>query len=205
MHRLHHGIVHMNTMPSPPPPTPKDYYLGFNYILDRQSVTGLVALVQQALSLNGKSVTICITSSGGAPDQALYAYEALTALPISVHTHAIGSVQSAAMILFMCGERRTSSPGANFLFHDTVFNPGAGSLLRYEDLIGHAGAIQQNDQWSHQLIAEKLNRPVKEVAEWFYGQNPRDTEFALNNGIISAVQPLIVPATAEFVQVAYKF
>jgi ATP-dependent protease ClpP protease subunit len=195
----------MNAAPPPAPPIPKDYYLGFNYVLDRQSVTSLVALVQQAVGLNGKSVTICMTSNGGAPDQALYAYEALAALAIPVHTHAIGSVQSAAMILFMCGQRRTSSPGANFLFHDTVFNPGAGSPLRYEDLIGHASAIQQNDKWSHQLIAEKLNRPVKEIAKWFYGQNPRDTKFALDNGIISAVQPLIVPAAAEFVQVAYKF
>jgi ATP-dependent protease ClpP protease subunit len=80
----------MNATPPPAPPIPKDYYLGFNYVLDRQSVTSLVALVQQAVGLNGKSVTICITSNGGAPDQALYAYEALTALAIPVHTHAIG-------------------------------------------------------------------------------------------------------------------
>ena len=70
--------------PTPPAPVPKDYYLGFNYMLDRQSVTNLVALVQQAVGLNGKSVTICITSNGGAPDQALYAYEALSALSIPV-------------------------------------------------------------------------------------------------------------------------
>jgi hypothetical protein len=31
--------------------TPKDYYFGFNYVLDRQSVTNLVALVQEAVTL----------------------------------------------------------------------------------------------------------------------------------------------------------
>lgn len=185
-------------------PVPKDYYLGFNYALDRQSITNLMALCQQAVGLKGKSVTICLTSNGGAPDQALYAYEALNALSIPIHTHAIGSVQSAAMILFMAGERRTAAPGTNFLFHDTVMN-GSAVPLRYEDLLGHAQAVEHNDRWSHQLIATELNLAADEVAKWFLGQNLRDTQFALDNGIIDEVTSLIVPPEAEFVQVAYKF
>jgi hypothetical protein len=95
--------------------------------------------------------------------------------------------------------------GDEFLISRSFFNPAAGSPLRYEDLVGHANAIDQNDKWSHQLIAEDLGRPVEEVAEWFCGQNPRDTKFALDNGIIEAVDHLIMPDDAEFVQVAYKF
>jgi ATP-dependent protease ClpP protease subunit len=187
------------------PIPPKDYYIGFNYVFDRQSASNLVALLQQAVTLSATSVTICITSNGGAPDQALYVYETLSALSVPVNTHAIATVQSAAMIVFMAGERRTASPGANFLFHDTVFNPAAGAPLRFDDLVGHAAAIDHNDKWSHQLIAKELNRPVEEVAEWFFGQNTRDTDFALANGIIDSVQPLLVPPRAEFCQVAYKF
>jgi ATP-dependent protease ClpP protease subunit len=189
----------------PPPPPPKDYYLGFNYAFDRQSASNLVALVQQAVTLKAKSVTICISSNGGAPDQALYVYDTLSALPVMINTHAISSVQSAAMIVFMLGKRRTASPGANFLFHDTVFNPAAGAPLRYDDLLGHASAIEHNDKWAHTLIAQILKRPPQEVAEWFYGQNTRDNNFALANGIIHLVQPLLIPPYAEFCQVAYKF
>jgi ATP-dependent protease ClpP protease subunit len=185
-------------------PAPKDYYLGFNYILDRQSIGNLIALAQQAVTLNAKSVTICMTSSGGAPDQGLYAFEILSALPIPIQTHAIGTVQSAAMILFMSGEKRTASPGTNFLFHETVFT-GAGTPLRFDDLIGQAQAIDHNDKWSHDLIAQLIKRPVEEVAKWFIGQNVRDTQFALDNGIIEEVRQLIVPRDAEFCQVAYKF
>jgi ATP-dependent protease ClpP protease subunit len=158
------------------PPIPKDYYLGFNFVLDRQSIANLVALAQQAVSLRAKSVTVCITSGGGAPDQALYAYEILRSLPIPVHTHAIGTIQSAAVTLFMCGKRRTASPGTNFLFHETVFT-GAGPPLRFDDLIGQAQAIDHNDKWSHELIAQILERPIEEVAKWFIGQNVRDTQF----------------------------
>jgi ATP-dependent protease ClpP protease subunit len=185
-------------------PTPKDYYLGFNHELDRQSVSNLVALVQQALSLRARSVTICITSSGGALDHGLYAYEILTALPISIHTHAIGQVQSAAMPLFLSGSRRTASPGANFLFHDALFH-GDGMLLNFDKLTGEAQAIEHNNRLSHRLIAGVLDRPVEDVAKWFIGQNIRDTGFALDNGIIEKVEPLVVPPEAQFVQVAYRF
>jgi ATP-dependent protease ClpP protease subunit len=183
---------------------PKHYYLGFNYVLDRQSTTNLLALGQQAVNLRALSVTICITSNGGAPDQALYAYEILSALPIPIYTHAIGSVQSAAVTLFMCGKKRTASPGTNFLFHETVFT-GAGTPLRYDDLIGQSQAIDHNDKWSHQLIADKLQRPVEEISKWFIGQNVRDTQFALDNGVIEKVYPLVIPPEAEFCQVVYKF
>jgi ATP-dependent protease ClpP protease subunit len=187
-------------------PIPKDYFLGFNYAIDRQSAANLVSLAQQAVTLKATSITICLTSNGGAPDQALYVYETLRALPVPIHTHAIGSVQSAAMTVLMAGERRTASPGANFLFHDTVFNiTSAPVSLRLEDLVGHASAVENNDKWSHQLIAEILKRPPEEVAKWFDGQFPRDTKFALDNGIIEKVFPLKVPPAAEFAQVGYKF
>jgi ATP-dependent protease ClpP protease subunit len=185
-------------------PAPRDYYLGFNHELDRQSVSNLVALVQQALALRARRVTICITSSGGALDQGLYAYEILAALPISIHTHAIGQVRSAAMPLFLSGSRRTASPGANFLFHDALFH-GDGMLLDHDKLAGEARAIEHSNRLSHRLIAGVLARPVEDVAQWFIGQTLRDTEFALGNGIIEKIEPLAVPPDAQFVQVAYRF
>src|ERR1700733_12779190 len=132
-------------MAGPPAVQPKDYYFGFNYVFDRQSAANLVALAQQAVHLKAKSITVCLTSNGGAPDQALYIFEVLKALPVPVYTHAMGAVQSAAMIVLMAGERRTASPGANFLFHDTVFNAGAAAPLRFDDLVGHAKAIEHHD------------------------------------------------------------
>jgi ATP-dependent protease ClpP protease subunit len=186
------------------PATSKDYFFGFNHLLDRQSVGNLVALAQQAIALNARSVTICMTSTGGAPDQGLYAFEILSALPIAIHTHAIGTVQSAAIPLFMSGIRRTASPGANFLFHETLFS-GDSALLRLDDLVGHAQAIEQSNVCSQRLVAKTLGKPVEEIAKWFIGQNIRDTQFALDNKIIEKIEPLTLPPDAQFIQVAYRF
>jgi hypothetical protein len=57
----------------------------------------------------------------------------------------------------------------------------------------------------HRLIAELLKRPPEEVAKWFDGQTPRDTQFALGNGIIHEIKPLKISPNGEFAQVSYKF
>jgi ATP-dependent Clp protease, protease subunit len=189
---------------NPPPPIQKDYYLGFNFALDRQSTANLVALAQQAIALQAKSITVCICSPGGAPDQALYAYQILRALPIPINTHAIGTVQSAAITLFMAGHRRTAAPGTNFLLHETVWN-GSGTPLRFDDLVGQAQAVDHNDKWSQTLLSNRLKRPAEEVAEWFRGQQIRDTKFAMDVGIIESERDLIIPPEAEFAQVSYRF
>jgi ATP-dependent protease ClpP protease subunit len=182
----------------------KSYFLGFNHELDRQSVSNLIALAQQALSLRAKSVTICISSTGGALEQALYAFEILTALPISICTHAVGPVHSAAVPLFLSGTRRTASPGANFLFHETLFTSD-GNPMTFDTLTSHAQAVDHNNRWSHQLIAGVLGLSVETVQKWFIGQNIRDTQFAMDFNIIERVEPLAIPADAQFVQVAYRF
>jgi hypothetical protein len=49
----------MNGTPAAPP-IPKDYFLGFSFGLDRQATMNLVLLAQHVVSLNAKSITICI-------------------------------------------------------------------------------------------------------------------------------------------------
>lgn len=182
----------------------KDFFLGFNYVIDRQSIANLIALAQQTVALRAKSITICICSTGGAPDQALYAFEVLSALPVPIHTHAIGTVQSAAITLLLAGAHRTAAPGTNFLLHDTVWT-GVGGPLRLDDLLGQTQALEHNDKWSHQLLASRLGKPAKEVAEWFRGQQIRDISFAIENGLVASERSLIVPPDAEFAQVGYKY
>ena len=54
------------TTTSPPPP--KD--IGFNFAVDRQAIQQLLVLVQQAIALKTTGITVCITSTGGATEQA---------------------------------------------------------------------------------------------------------------------------------------
>lgn len=187
------------------PPPPKHYYLGFNLMIDRQSIINLLQVAHAAVNANALSITVCLTSGGGDPSQALYAYEVLQALPVKIKMHAIGSVQSAACALMLAGEERHASPGTNFLFHETVWTPPTATPINIDAVIGQKEAISHNDKWNYQLFAQRLNKPQREVTRWFRGQRIRDTDFALKNGFIHEVRQLRVLPADEFIQIGYRF
>jgi ATP-dependent protease ClpP protease subunit len=82
------------------------YVLGFNLVIDRIATMRLMSAIGGAAERGAKSITLCISSFGGAPDQAFYAYELLKDYPIPITTHNVGAVHSAAMPIFLAGSKR---------------------------------------------------------------------------------------------------
>jgi ATP-dependent protease ClpP protease subunit len=105
---------------------------------------------------------ISIASGGGDIIAAFGAYNELKALPLTIHTHNAGAVDSAAIVPFMLGERRTAAAASAFFFHQvqwtfpsnqnltaTVISDATKWLGTYEDLMavtvsGRSG-IPKND------------------------------------------------------------
>lgn len=183
----------------------KHYYIGFHYSIDRQSVANLMTLIERAMLAKATSITLCLSSNGGAIDQGWYVYEILRGLPIPFITHAIGSVQSAAMYIFMAGHRRYATDGATFMFHPMVFSPGAGQVLRRDDLTYHVDSSDLDLSRATQTFSRESGLSAAKVRHWFTGEKIRDTQFALTNGIIHDIRPLNIQSDAEFGQVPYKF
>jgi ATP-dependent protease ClpP protease subunit len=73
------------TMPSQPQ-GPLHYFIGFNLMIDRISTMRLMAAIGGAIERGAQSITICLSSHGGAPDQSFYIYELLKASPITIIT-----------------------------------------------------------------------------------------------------------------------
>src|SRR5262249_11887886 len=105
--------------------------------IDRLATMRLMSAVGLAIEKGAQSITLCISSNGGAPDQAFYVHELLKASPVPITTHNVGIVQSAAMIIFLAGSRRFAVPLSTFLMHKTVHNPPAGASYG-QDLLDHS-------------------------------------------------------------------
>lgn len=182
-----------------------DHYIGFHYSIDRQSVANLMTFIERAMSAKAASITLCLSSNGGAIDQGWYVYEILRGLPVPLITHAIGSVQSAAMYIFMAGRRRYATDGATFMFHPMLFSPAAGQIMRRDDLTYQLDSCDLDLSRAVQTFSRESGLSVAKVRHWFAGERIRDTRFALTNGIIHEIRPLDIPTGAEFGQVPYKF
>ena len=59
------------------PQGPLHYFIGFNLYIDRLSTLRLMSAIGVAIEKGAQSITLCMSSNGGAPDQAFYVYELL--------------------------------------------------------------------------------------------------------------------------------
>jgi ATP-dependent Clp protease, protease subunit len=173
-------------------PQPVHYFIGFNLVIDRLATIRLMSAVGAAKDQGAQTITICISSVGGSPEQAFYAYEILRALPIPLTTHNVGTVQSAAVAIFMAGSTRYATPYSHFLLHETTHTSG-GTSYTPELLAYSADSVRADDARAAAIIAERTKQDLKKVKKWLTGQKLRTAEFAKTHGIIDDIKRVQIP------------
>lgn len=184
------------------PQGPLHYILGYNLFVDRLGIMRLLNGISEATLRGAHTITLCISSPGGDPAQAFYAYEMLRNYPIPITTHNVGSVHSAAIPIFLAGSRRLAVPHSTFLMHKTMHTPAAGTSYGLEHLDYSGNAVEADDERSIAIVAERTKQPVETVRGWILGQQLRSTEFALEHGFIEKVAPVEFPSQSQFFQIA---
>jgi len=180
---------------------PAGCYIGFNAALDRKASEQLVSVCGDAVKNGYKQITLCLTSIGGLLDFAYYAFNILEALPVKIVTHNIGSVQSAANLIFLCGDERYAAPGCSFLFHNTGFEAAAGQQITGPFITEKLKAIDYEENRAAGIYAEKTGLSIEDVSKWQQGTLVMIGDAAIKNGLIKAVKPLTIPEGAFFHQI----
>jgi ATP-dependent protease ClpP protease subunit len=180
---------------------PAGCYIGFNAALDRKASEQLAFVCGDAVRNGYKEITLCLTSVGGLLDFAYYAYNLLEALPIKIVTHNIGSVQSAANLIYLCGDERYSAPVCTFFFHNTGFDPAPGQQITGPFITEKLKAIEYEENRAAAIYAEKTGLAIEKVSKWQQGTLVMDGDTAVKNGLAHAVKPLSIPPGAFFHQI----
>ena len=179
---------------------PGGCYLGFNAAIDRKAAEQLASVVNDAKRNGFTEVNLCMSSVGGILDQTYYLFNLLEATDIAITTWNIGNIQSAANIIFLCGDRRFATDGSTFFFHQTGYDPPTGRITE-PYLAEKLKAVQYDDNRSAGIIAAKTGKRIEDVRGWQNTELVMDTKAALAHGLIQAVQPLVIPKDAFFHQV----
>lgn len=180
---------------------PAGCYIGFNAAIDRKASEQLISVCGEAVRNGYKEVNICLTSVGGLLDFAYYAFNIIEGLPIKIITYNIGVVQSAANLIFLCGDERYCAPGCSFLFHNTGFEAQPGQQITGPFITEKLKAIDYEERRAASIYSEKTGLPIEQVSKWQQGTLVMDGDLALKHGLIHAVKPLNIPEGAFFHQV----
>lgn len=143
---------------------------------------------------------ISIASGGGDVVAAFSMFNELIGMDIAVNTHNAGAVDSAAIMPFMAGVRRTASPNSAFMFHQTVWsfsvltqtgtqiNDARRWLALYDGML--ADTIASRTSLSRDAVLGMMRDGAS--------LTPQD---ALNHGIIHAIEECRTPRDARSWQV----
>jgi ATP-dependent Clp protease protease subunit len=167
-------------------------FLFFNGTINNRGMEQLVMLATQAVANQFRSLTICMSSTGGDPESALYGYNALSSLPIALSSHNLGVVHSAAITVFLAGRERFANPGASMLFHQTA-STYDGNRITEAYLLSKLAGVRREDQRTAQIIAEKTGQPITRVNEWQRKERLMDNASAVAEGLITAERTLVIP------------
>ena len=84
-------------------------------------------LCLQALQSGASEIELHMSTEGGNMTAGFALYFFLKSLPIPLHTHNIGSVESVGVMIFLAGQKRYACPGARVLIHPLHW--GFGNLV----------------------------------------------------------------------------
>src|SRR5438045_924707 len=112
--------------PHPLPPPIRPVSLVFIGPIQNPAAKNLRNVCCNTVTAGTKEIQILFSSSGGLVDEGFALHNFLRALPVKLTMHAIGYVDSMALVVFLAGEIRFCSPDATFLFHDFAWGTPGG-------------------------------------------------------------------------------
>jgi ATP-dependent Clp protease, protease subunit len=195
--------MHVPDPSAPPPAVPVPFYVSFNSEVNQITGPALIATVGQQVSQGFNELHLLLSTPGGHVAQGIAIYNMLRALPISITTYNVGSVNSIGNVIFLAGTKRYASQTSSFMFHGVGFDVQAA---RFEEkMLKERLQGIQNDQ---QLIGDIIVRHTKissdEVDKLFLEAAFVSTTEAKRRGIIHDILDVQIPPGAPFLQLVFQ-
>lgn len=186
------SMYSQSPMPQASGPVVIRYFSGVN----PESVNWLLGSVDSQLKQGRTQIIILISSPGGDVLSGFTAYNYLKGIQAEVTTINIGSVDSAATVLFCAGKKRYSVPEARFLFHGVSANLQANQSIDANLMSATLEQLKSQNQMLQEVVATTTGKPLSEVKSLTDSQTIVTPEMAKTMRLIQEITSNLVPAGA---------
>lgn len=129
-----------------------------------------------------------IATMGGECSYGFTLYNFLRSLPVTLHTHNLGTVESMGNILFLAGEHRTACAMSKFLFHP--FHWTLHGSIDHSRMAEYAMSMDYDLELYAQVVAQRTEGAQEPLdVPRYLMAHPRmlNPEEALRGGLIHAI------------------
>ena len=132
------------------------------------------------------------SSGGGHVDSAITLYNFLKSLPCEIIMHNTGSIDSAANVVFMAGNKRYAVAHTSFLFHGVGYTFGQQGLTRAQINEG-LSVVDIAEEKIAGILAANTDLTAVEIKNLFIEGKSQSATFAKQKGVISELREVTLP------------
>lgn len=182
----------MSVLGAPPLP----YHASLVGMVDH-AMTDRIAKIIAAMRSSGVTrARIAVHSDGGYLADGIAIYNLLRGSGLTVHTHNIGNISSAAIYVFLAGSARKCVPTGRYLLHATTSQTGRPSSA--DDLTALAANVAFDDERTSRILnahlrLEESQRQMMRTADLIIGP-----EEAVRIGLAHEVSEFSIPAGIRY-------
>jgi ATP-dependent Clp protease protease subunit len=140
------------------------------------------------------------SSNGGSVDSAITLYNFLKSLPCQITMHNTGSIDSAAIVVFMAGDKRYAAAHTSFLFHGVGWGVNAGEI-KMAQLKEMESGIEIAETKTANIVADNTNLSVAEIKGYYTQGESKSATFAKSKGIVSELKDVTLPKGTPIITV----
>lgn len=172
--------------------------INFTGPINASTCSQLIEKATVAVQQGASCLVLNIATMGGECSYGFTMYNFLLALPIPVHTHNLGTVESMGNIIFLAGERRTACAHSKFLFHP--FHWHLQGAVDHSRMSEYTMSLDYDLHLYARIVAERTHDAIEQLeTEKYLIAAPRifDPHQAMACGLIHGIEPTLIKT--EFV------
>lgn len=171
------------------------HVINFTGPINASTCSQLIEKASLAVQHDASGLILNIATMGGECSYGFTMYNFLLSLPIPVHTHNLGTVESMGNIVFLAGQHRTACLHSKFLFHP--FHWHLQGAVDHSRMSEYAMSLDYDLQLYARIVAERTVHAHETLeTEKYLTAAPRivDPEQAIRAGLIHAIELPIIKA-----------
>jgi ATP-dependent protease ClpP protease subunit/transposase-like protein len=127
-------------------PTPQSVFISFHAEIIPQTSEALVSVIASQMQQGKRDIHLMMSTPGGQVASGIAVYNTLRALPITLTTYNVGTVNSIGNVIFLAGEKRLACDTSSFMFHGVGFDlTGTTARMEEKNLVERLESLR-NDQ-----------------------------------------------------------
>jgi len=179
-------------------------YVSFSAEINPSTTEGLIAVMASCANEQVKKVYLLLSTSGGKVSNGLNIYGAVKGMPFEVVTHNVGNVDSIGIAPFLAGSTRYACKHSTFMFHGVGFTAQQQQRFEVKDLEERLSSLKSDEERIGKIITENTKVSENEVAEIFKQGQTKDSEFAVEKGIIHEIREVTITDGCPVISLVFK-